>query len=457
MKRGLRRRLVLSHLVVALVAIAVVALVAALVAPGLFDRYRESGQAERRAALVSALADTYCAPDGWDASAVYALGRVARMAGLDAAVYSLQGQLLFTVQGGATTSAGGAASPAASPATRLSRDEFTVTSARVRVDGREVATAEIYGRRQERDAAADTFIADLTRDVLVGAAAAALLALALGAVLSLRLTAPLEELSDAAGDVARGDLEARVAPRSDDEVGRLAAAFNEMADRVARDQQLRRDMAIDLSQELQEPLAAIGRHVEALGSSGTPPTPERLEAVREELARLDGLLTSLTTLNELESGDLELSAGPVRLDELALEAVAAVRPRAEARGVELATGESGPVTAAADADRLRQVLAALLDNALKFTPPGGRVTLSAAPGPHHVSLTVADTGAGIDPVDLPFVFDRFYRSSAARGTAGVGLGLALARDIVEAQGGCLSAADAADGGAVFTLELPAAV
>ena len=260
-----------------------------------------------------------------------------------------------------------------------------------------------------------------------------------------------------------------MAPRGDDEVAALAAAFNAMADRLARDEQWRRDMTSDLSHELRTPLATIQSRVEALEDGVLPPTPENLRVIGEEVERLGRLLGALRSLNELESEDLSVEHEPVDLADVAAAAADRHRPGFAMKGVEL-TEELRPGVVFGDRDRLLQVVGNLLDNALKFTPAGGHVvmTVDAVDGPGEqagalagpvgavVRLTVTDDGPGVDPIDLPFIFDRFYRAQDTRGTPGAGLGLAICRALVEAQGGSVAAADAPGGGARFTVLLPAA-
>jgi two-component system sensor histidine kinase BaeS len=228
-----------------------------------------------------------------------------------------------------------------------------------------------------------------------------------------------------------------------------------MADRLARDEQWRRDMTADLSHELRTPLATIQSRIEALEDGVLPATPENLRVIGAEVERLGRLLGALRSLNELESEDVSVEHEKLDLADVGRDAIAHAETVYAAKGVTL-LGDLAEVAVKGDRDRLLQVAANLLDNALKFTPQGGRVVLAvAAAGGPWAALTVTDTGPGIDPIDLPFIFDRFYRSQAARGTHGVGLGLAIARGLVEAQGGVIEAADGPEGGAVFTVRLPA--
>jgi two-component system sensor histidine kinase BaeS len=487
-KRGLRLRLALTHLAVAVVAIVAVGLIVTYFGSRRFDSYLSQVQATRDAAVVRTLHDTYRAPDGWDATAIFALSQVATLNNVDVAVYSPDGQLLFTVQGrhmgggmmgggqgmmggSGQGMMGGAGSGAASPApqaTSLSRADFQVQSYPVVVNGEQVATAEIYASRSARAAAEAAYQSALTRNLLIAAGVAGVLALLVSLLVSRRITGPLEELTDAAGDVAGGKLDVRVAPRGDDEVAALAAAFNSMADRLARDEQWRRDMTSDLSHELRTPLATIQSRVEALEDGVLPPTPENLRVIGEEVERLGRLLGALRSLNELESEDLSVEHERLDLAEVAAAAADRYRPAFAAKDVELLV-DARPAEILGDRDRLLQVVANLLDNALKFTPARGHVAVTVAsgdgpaalgalagPAGAWVRLSVSDDGPGVDPINLPFIFDRFYRAQGARGTSGAGLGLAICRGLVEAQGGTVSAGDAPQGGARFDVLLPAA-
>jgi two-component system sensor histidine kinase BaeS len=490
MRRGLRFRLALTHLIVAVLAIVVVGAIVAFAGSRRFDSYLQQVQSKRNAAVVASLQSTYKPATGWDATAIYALSQVAMFNDIDVAVYDTDERLLFTVQGrhtgpgmmngngqgmmGGSTQGmmGGSASPSvsASPqASSISSADFTVESAAVMVGGQQVGRVDIYAPRSARAAAEDAYQSALTRNLIIAAAIAGALALLLSLLVSRRITRPLEELTDAAGDVSAGNLDVRVSPRGDDEVAALAAAFNSMADRLARDEQWRRDMTSDLSHELRTPLATIQSRVEAIEDGVLPPTPENLRVIGEEVERLGRLLGALRSLNELESEDLSVEHEPVDLAETAAAAADRYRPAFAAKSVGL-SDDLRPAMVLGDRDRLLQVVGNLLDNALKFTPAGGHVavtvdsvagpgvTVGALSGPAGaaVRLTVTDDGPGIDPIDLPFVFDRFYRAHGARGTSGAGLGLAICRGLVEAQGGSIVAGDSASGGASFTVLLPAA-
>ncbi len=479
MKRGLRFRLAMTHLAMAVLAIVAVGIIVTYTGSRRFDSYLDQVRSKRIAEVVTTLENTYEPPDGWDATAIYALSQVATFNNVDVAVYSPEGQLVYTVQGrhmgrgmmgGGGQGMMGGGSASASPGTTVSGfADVTVTSAPIVVDGQKVATAEIYAPRGARAAAEQAYQSSLTRNLLIAGAIAGVLALFVSLLVSRRITSPLEELTDAAGDVAGGNLGVRVAPRGDDEVAALATAFNSMADRLARDEQWRRDMTSDLSHELRTPLATIQSRVEALEDGVLPATPENLRVIGEEVERLGRLLGQLRSLNELESEDLSVEHEPVDLAGVAAGAVDRLRPAFVAKGVELAA-EMDRAVVLGDRDRLLQVVANLLDNALKFTPAGGHVAVrvDAGDGPmgpagapagpmgQWARLAVTDDGPGVDSSDLPFIFDRFYRGQESRGTPGAGLGLAICRALVEAQGGTITAGVAPDGGTRITVLLPSA-
>ena len=474
MKRGLRLRLALTHALVAALAIAVVAVVVNVTGERRFERYLSDVQERGNTAVVQVLQQTYRKNVGWDAEAVYALSQAARTSNVNLAVYSPEGQLQFTVQGihgrgqgmmgggmmsgqggmmDESTGSGVDASGVTATPTPLSARAFDIRSYPVVVDGEKVARVEVYAWRDPRIAAEAAYEDALMRNLLVAAVLAAALALLISVLVSRRITSPLEELTDAASDVAAGNLQVRVAPRGEDEVASLTAAFNTMADALARDEQWRRDMTADLSHELRTPLATIQSRIEALEDGVMPATPENLRVIGDEVERLGRLLGALRSLNELESEDLEFELGPIDLSEVAADALARVEPEA-ARGEVTLVRELTAARVNGDRDRLLQVVVNLLDNALKFTPAGGEVSVAVSVSASSAALCVSDSGPGLEPVDLPFVFDRFYRSRNARGTQGAGLGLAIVKGLVEAHGGTVDAANGADGGAAFTVRLP---
>ena len=480
MRRSLRLRLAITCALVALLAIVIVAVIVNAMGGRRFDSYLQQVQARRDAAIVATLQGTYKAPDGWDASAVYAISRVAMLSNVDVAVYSPEGQLIFTATGlngsqgmmNGTGMIGGGSGVSPSPsAPAFKASDLQVRTYPLTVGGKEVAAVEVYAPRHDTSSAVTAYQSALTRDLIVAAVIAAVLASLVSLLASRRITAPLEELADAAEDVVAGNLDVRVAPRADDEVGALATAFNFMADLLARDEQWRRDMTADLSHELRTPLTTIQSRVQALEGGTLPPTPEDLRVIGAEAQRLGRLLGALHSLNELESEDVAVELAPLDLADIGRDAAQSVAAACAAKRIARAT-DLASAGVKGDRDRLLQVAENLLDNAVKFTPEDGRVVLAvsaaglgeAAPGPADaaagrgpwVALSVADSGPGIDPIDLPFVFDRFYRGQSARGTQGVGLGLAIVRGLVEAQGGVVEAAAGPDGGARFTVYLPRA-
>jgi two-component system OmpR family sensor kinase/two-component system sensor histidine kinase BaeS len=279
----------------------------------------------------------------------------------------------------------------------------------------------------------------------------ALLSLARG----LRVLAlPLRDLIDAAGRVEAGDLTARVPERGPRELRSLARAFNAMLERLRADQGERRRLLADVTHELRTPVTVIQGHIEAMLDGVYPADAGHLTPVLEETQILSRLIDDLRTLSLAESGALELRREPTDLGVLAGEVAAAFRAQAEAAGVQLRS-QVGPDLPLVEIDplRVREVLANLTANALRATPRGGHVYLTAAleSASAVVQMAVEDTGRGIDPEDLPHIFERFYKSA---GSSGSGLGLAIARDLVVAHGGRIWAESRPGEGAAIRFTLP---
>jgi two-component system, OmpR family, sensor histidine kinase MprB len=283
-------------------------------------------------------------------------------------------------------------------------------------------------------------------------------ALVLGRFVARTALAPVERLTEASEHVAATkDLSRRIdAGSGDDELGRLAGSFNTMLDALegamsALDSSLhaQRQLVADASHELRTPLTSLRTNIEVLREpDGLSPT-QRRELVDDVSTQLDELGGLVGDLMEIARGeDRRLEAQDVRLDVLVGEVVD--RRRRYSRDLRFDT-QLEPTVVEAAPERLERAVANLLDNAAKFAPPGSLVEVVLEGG----ELSVRDHGPGIDPVDLPHVFDRFYRSAAARAVPGSGLGLAIVRQTAEAHGGSIRAEPADGGGTVFTLSLPA--
>jgi signal transduction histidine kinase len=267
-----------------------------------------------------------------------------------------------------------------------------------------------------------------------------------------RMAAPVEDVMAAADRVAGGDYTVRIAERGPGEMRRLARSFNEMTERLRSDEERRRALLADVAHELRTPLSVIQGNAEGMIDGLYPADRAHLTAVLEETKVMARLLQDLQTLSTAEAGALVLHREPTTAARLADGAVAAFAGPAGEKGVALGTDVAlGLPELQVDPFRIGEVLTNLLSNALRHTPSGGSVTLSAGPDRDAVAFEVRDTGPGIPPDQLPQVFDRYVK---AADTGGSGLGLAIAKTIVEAHGGWIEAANGTGGGAVIRFGLP---
>ncbi|HLI39246.1 MAG TPA: ATP-binding protein [Streptosporangiaceae bacterium] len=305
--------------------------------------------------------------------------------------------------------------------------------------------------------AADRALLDALLSAIAGASgAAALLALLAGLAVARRITRPVERLITATRAMGAGDRTARAGPvRAPGELAELAAAFDQMADAVERQEQLRRGLVADVAHELRTPIAVLQAEHEALLDGVTEPTPAELSSLRDEVLRLARMVGDLQTLAEADAAALRLTLSRADLAGIAAAAADSLAGRFEDAGITLARRLT-PVEVLADAGRLHQVITNLLTNALKFTPPGGQVSVDAGPADGTAVLHVTDTGVGIPADDLPRIFGRFWRGRQAARTSGSGIGLAVAAELARAHGGELTAASTEGQGTQMTLTLPRA-
>jgi two-component system OmpR family sensor kinase len=296
----------------------------------------------------------------------------------------------------------------------------------------------------------------LQRALLVGDVGVLLLAAGVGWWMAGSSLRPIVRTTRAVQEIGESQcLDQRVEYRGPaDEIGELVYTFNRMLDRLEASIDAQRRFVADASHELRTPLTTLRLNVELLRRDRAAEPPERgevLDDVASELERLSRLARGLLDLARADAG-LHLDKQLVRADEVIREVYQQERPAAD--GVALEVGDLVPTSLFANPDYLKQLLLTLTDNALKYTDSGGQVRLDLERDDRWVKFMVADTGRGIDPEDLPHIFERFYRAKSARRQRGTGLGLSVAQWIAREHGGYIQVQSTVGQGATFTVWLP---
>jgi signal transduction histidine kinase len=301
----------------------------------------------------------------------------------------------------------------------------------------------------------------LMRYIVIAGGAALLLSIALALYLSGYVLKPMRRLSQAAWELAHGNLDSRVEVAGQDEISELSRYFNYMAERIQKSAQLQKDFVANVSHEIRTPLTSIEGFSQALLEDMVESEEDErryLNIISEEAKRLKRVLDQLLALSRIDAGAWILHPAPLAVPEYLAELGEKVLPQAKEKGVELKVeSAAGMPPIETDRDALEQVLRNLLDNALKFTPPGGEVTLNADPLPlGGARIQVRDNGQGIPEEDLEHIFDRFTRVERSRSQryGGSGLGLAVCSELLRLLGGKISVWSQSGKGTVFTVELP---
>jgi signal transduction histidine kinase len=444
--RSLTVKLTLAFLTVGLLGALLVAVFVRQRTQSAFDQFVSD---RGRGSFATTLAEYYVQNKGWDGVERVARPDPAAVSDVEPhparyAVCAQDGQVVL----------GGGRYPVGSHVPSTERDRGVP----IKVDGTIVGwlVGDLGPRPQDFGSPEADFLARVTRAISYGAIGATLVALALGMLLARTLTHPLRELTAATEVVAKGALGNQVIVRSRDELGTLAASFNQMSSDLAYASVLRRQMTADIAHDLRTPLTVILGYTEALRDGMFHGEQEIYDTMHTESRHLQHLIDDLRTLSLADAGELPLVRQEIAPQALLERAAAAYRARAEARQVTLATNVAADIPAIdVDPERLAQVLGNLVSNALRYTPVGGTITLSATSTSTGIQVRVEDTGSGIAPQDLPHIFERFYRADQAREQDGSsGLGLAIVKSIVEAHGGDITATSTPGQGTAFTIALP---
>ncbi|MFH0783307.1 MAG: ATP-binding protein [Pseudomonadota bacterium] len=278
---------------------------------------------------------------------------------------------------------------------------------------------------------------------LIWASLAALgLAFILSFLLTRRVLRPLSQMTAITKEVAAGNFALRAEVTTSDEVGQLGIAFNNMADRLGKIEQLRKTMVADVAHELRTPLTNLRGYLEALNDEVIPPLPETLQMLQQENLRLVHLVDNLQQLARADAAKAYLQREDIVVTDLVNQMVELHRFNFQKKGVRVETSwQDDQVHVAADRDKLLQVLQNLLDNCCKYTPENGRVNVVIKSVPGGIKVDFHNSGPGISPSDLPFIFERFFRAdrSRSRDGGGAGIGLAITKELIVAHGGSIGA------------------
>ncbi|HEU4355076.1 MAG TPA: ATP-binding protein [Actinomycetota bacterium] len=450
LRSALGVRLGAAFVFVAVVAVAVYAVLTVLSTRAELTDLMLEVHHEDASAAAAAAAEAYEAAGSWEAADLTAAVAVAARGQATLAVRDETGAVV--------------ASPA-EEAARMLEEMHGVelvdmprgdpVTAPVMVNGEQVGSIVLRFPQSHLSASAEQVRSALFRTAVLGAGVAALVAIGITAFVVARMSRPIVALTDAASEIESGARGVRVGlADAPGELGVLSTAFDRMSESVERQEALRRQLVREVAHEVRTPLTILRGTTEGLVDGVLEPDPETLRSLHEEVLRLTGLVGDLETLAAADAAALRLDMRPVDVAEIAGAAVGLARGAAADAEVTLdASLRRAPVEG--DPERLRQVVVNLLSNALRHTPAGGRIEVRTAATDGVATLEVLDTGPGIEPGDLPHIFERFYRGAGAEGGSGSGIGLAVAAELVAAHGGSIGARNRETGGAAFTVTLPA--
>lgn len=444
--RSITIKLVLSFLIIGLISIAIIVLLARQNTQTEFNRFVAGDRGED---LVAELATYYQINGSWQGvDMAFAPGAVPTEAGTK----TYPSFTIADENGRALLDGGGFHT-----GELISEHDLNFSIA-INVDGKTVGRLVMERMPFPGNPREEEFIQRINLLLLYSGLGAGLVALLLGILLSRTISRPIRELTRATHAVSQGNLSQQLPVRSKDEIGELTSAFNKMSTELSRSVNARKQMTADIAHELRTPLSLILGHAEAVHDGVLPPSPENFEIIREEATRLEHLVEDLRTLSLADAGELSLIPQTVSPEQLIQEVATLYRFQTQTKNMTLELDIHPPLAnLEVDPGRMTQVLTNILDNAMRHTPAGGRVTLAARETSGGIELSVRDTGPGLPAEDLTRIFDRFYRADESRRRAdgGSGLGLAIAKSIVIAHGGQIRAESIPGEGLTVIITLPA--
>jgi signal transduction histidine kinase len=457
--RGLRTQLSLAIGFVVLITVALISFASNSLIRGLFESYIEEQQQARAENIAENIGQYYTGFTGeWDLTSIHALSMLSLYDGYIISIEDGRGGAVWNTEShdmGACQQIMGEISERMSAHGRSGN--FTSRTYSIARQGQEVGklTVKYYGPFFLSE---DEFSFLSALNGILGATGALSLILSFvtGCILARGIARPIRKTAGIAGLIAAGRYDVRFEGRTKTkELHELVSAINHLAEALARQESLRKQLTADVAHELRTPLATLGSHLEAMIGGLWEATPERLKSCHDEILRIGNMVADLEQLERADSDNLKLNRSHVELKRLS-EAVCgnfAGQLAAKRLRLEISGAEAGIF---ADRDRISGVITNLVSNAVKYTPEGGAISVFIQDSPDAASLIIEDSGPGIPEKELPLIFERLYRAdkSRNRGTGGAGLGLAIVKSVVGAHGGSVKAENRTEGGCRFTVTLP---
>lgn len=442
MPRGLWFRFLLLLLSVALIGLSATFLLRELMVRD-FREYLEGEMLDRVYRVMAALESSYISHAEWDEGSVAENITLARMLGMEMRLYDEKGVLLMdTAQ--ALGSLPQAARKRVLAVTGPEAIEGDFTPYSLFWGGVEIGSLEVRSSRPQKEL---LYIRRSNRLLILSVLALGGIAVLLSILFSRRLTGPIEELTSAASAISEGDLKRRVPITGSEEMGRLSEAFNSMADNLLKQESLRRKLTSNIAHELRTPLSAVRGELEGMMDGLIPVDKEALRSLYAETGRLSSILGGIEELTQAEASSLTINKRTLECEPFLRNILERFRKPYMDKGVTLGLHAEEGLSVPADPDKLSQIVINLLSNALKATERGGTVQVRAFRAGPQVAIKVADTGRGIRQEDLPFVFERFYTGEKD----GLGIGLTIVKELVEAHGGRIEARSKYGEGSAFTV------
>jgi len=459
--KTLRFKLTVSYLLVTLISFALIGVFANIILEKQFEQYVIKNLNAKNADIVATLESRYTDwGDKWDVPGIESIGMSALGDGLIVRVSTSDQTVLWDAM---THNSGMCAELLQRMAENMEsrtggfNGGYTEKSYPVTVSGTVVGNVTIgyYGPYfyTENDI---NFLSTLNGLILLAAAIAAVVSFILGTFMAGRLSGPISRAIKTADQISEGNYNDRVQESTHTrEIVELSATVNKLAETLGKQEILRKRLTADVAHELRTPIANLQSHLEAMIDGIWEPDTERLKSCHDEALRLSKIVGDLETLARYDGENVVLHKERIDLPELIKTIVISFENELRSKNIRLQY-EAADLYPEADKDKLTQILVNILSNALKYTDEGGSILITATKDDDKVKISIRDTGIGISPEDLPYIFERFYRAdkSRSRATGGSGIGLTIAKSLVEAHGGTLSVNSDYGSGSEFIIVIP---